>query len=209
MGSYEDGGDWNDEGIQGIFRFVKRVWRLVHVLLEDQPAGTETEKFQNVQRQMHYAIKHCSQSLERFQFNTAISRIMELVNEMYLYIQDVKPEEQNKALLKTITPVLVQLMAPFTPHMAEELWQQLEKSYSIFNSDWPTHDESMLILDTIQMGVQVNGKIRGQIQVPAEMADEEIIKMALANDKVQKYTEGKTFVKQIVIPKKLVVLVVK
>lgn len=209
MGSYEDGGDWNDEGITGIHRFLKRVWRLVAQVYENQPNGNDTEHFEKVQYQMNYAIKHATQSLERFHFNTAISRLMELVNECYLYIQDVDVEEQNKAFLTDVIPNIIKLIAPFCPHMAEELWQITGNDYSIFNTDWPDYDASKLVLDTINLGIQVNGKIRGQIQIAADASDKEIIEMALENDKVKSYTDGKTILKSIVVPKKLVVFAVK
>lgn len=209
MGSYEEGGDWHDEGIQGIERFVKRVWRLVHMLNIDRPAGNEEKKFAGVERQMHYAIKHCTQSLSDFHFNTGISRIMELVNEMYLYIQDIKPEQQNKRLWTEVVPNLVKLFAPFCPHLSEELWSVIDQEYSIFDARWPKHDENALKTSTVQLGVQVNGKIRGQIEVEAEADDKTIIQKALENDKVSKYTQGKEIKKSLVIPKKLVVFAVK
>jgi len=209
MGSYEEGGDWNDEGISGIHRFLKRLWRLVYQVHSSQPQGNESDQFSKVMRQMHYAIKNATQSLERFQFNTAISRIMELVNECYLYRQNVAEAEQNSDLLSEIMPTLVKLIAPFAPHMAEELWALLGQAYSIFDEKWPEHDESFLVEDIVNLGVQVNGKIRGQIRVNASADNEEIIAIALKNDKVSKYTTGKTILKSIVVPNKLVVFAVK
>ncbi len=209
MGSYEEGGDWDDNGIQGMNRFIKRVWRAVHQIKENQPLGQETKQFKKVQRQMHYAIKHCTLSLENLHFNTALSRIMELVNEIYLYIQDIPPKEQNKQLLTNVIPTLVRLIAPFAPHMAEELWDNLGMKYSIFNESWPEYDKAMLQTETVQLGIQVNGKIRGQVVVHPDAKDDEIIKTALEQDKVKKYTAEKEIVKSMVIPKKLVVLVAK
>ncbi|MBD3374628.1 class I tRNA ligase family protein, partial [candidate division KSB1 bacterium] len=209
MGSYEEGGDWSDEGIVGIFRFLKRVWRLVYQIKQAAPAGSESERFQVVQRQMHYAIKHVTIDLERFHFNTCVSRIMELVNEMYLYVQDVPQKEWNEKLWSETCITLVKLLAPFTPHMAEELWEEIGQPYSVFNDTWPEHEESMLIADTIQMGVQINGKIRSQIDAPADADQNSIFELALADDKVQKYTDGKQIVKKLIVPKKLVIFVVK
>jgi len=206
MGSYEEGGNWNDEGITGIYRFIGRVWRLLHILLEAKPCGSESERFSAVLRQQHYAVKHCTQSLERFHFNTAISRIMELVNEIYLYIQDVPAERQNTRLVSETMPILIQILAPFCPHIAEELWQLMNKPYSIFNTVWPTYDETMLILEKINLGVQINGKIRGQIQVDANAQDEEVL--SIARNAMIKYLEGKKINKAIVVPKKLVVFAV-
>lgn len=210
MGAYEDGGDWSDEGIVGIHRFVKRVIRLFEQTIENKPLKDEIDDaIMPVIRQMHYAVKHATQDLERFHFNTAISRIMEFVNQIYLYIQDTSPEKQCKALLSDVLYTLVRLIAPFTPHLAEELWEQLGQPYSIFNADWPGYDENMLVLDTINLGVQINGKIRAQITAPANASDEEIFKMAFNDDKARPYIENKTIVKQFIIQKKLVVLVIK
>jgi leucyl-tRNA synthetase len=209
MGSYEEGGDWNDEGLVGIYRFIKRVWRLIYQLLNTPPQGDETESFKSVTRQMHYAIKHIGIDMDRFHFNTCISRIMELVNEMYLYVQNVPPEKQNRELLDTVGINLVKMLAPFTPHLAEELWEALDKPYSIFNTSWPEYDENELVLDTIQLGVQINGKIRDQVVVAADADDSTIIQNALELENVRKHTDGKTVVKSFVIPNKLVILVVK
>ena len=205
MGSYEEGGDWSDEGITGIHRFLNRVWRLVHTVRQNKPLGNETELFSKVLRQMHFAIKNCTRSLESFQFNTAISRIMELVNASYLYLQDVPLDKQSQDFSKIVMPVIVKLLAPFAPHMAEELWEFLSEEYSVFNAAWPNFEESMLIEDVINLGVQVNGKIRGQIQVSATASDEDIIKIALENEKVNKHLDGKRITTSKVVPKRLVV----
>ncbi len=209
MGSYEEGGDWSDEGIVGINRFLKRVWRLIYQMLTEPPQGNETDKFRTVLRQMHYSIKYMTIDLERFHFNTSISRIMELVNEMYSYIQKVEPAEQNKQLLTVVGQNLVKMLAPFSPHLAEELWEALGQSYSVFNTDWPQHDESMLITEQINLGVQINGKIRAQLEVDRDADDRDIISQALEMDKIKKHIKGKKMVKSFVVPQKLVILVVK
>ena len=213
MGSYEDGGDWSDDGIKGIDRFINRVWRLVQLVKESEPQGDEGEKFKKVNRQMHYAIKHATESLNRFHFNTAISRIMELVNETYLYVQDIAPKEQNRELLTEIIPTIVRLIAPFSPHMGEELWEILGHKESVFGGlvkasdtgSWPEFDEERLKLETVTYGIQINKKIRGEITVQVDASKEEIIAEALKQERVQKYVKGKRIVKQMVIPGKLVV----
>lgn len=207
MGSYEEGGNWSDEGITGMHRFVSRLWRLLHTLVEEVPMGDESNEYLKILRQQHYAVKYCTASLENFHFNTAISRIMELVNEIYLYLQNVSPNDRNKRLLTETIPVLLRLSAPFCPHMAEELWSVIGKPYSIFNEPWPEFDESFLNLDTINLGIQINGKIRGQIQIAADADDQTIV--AEAKVQVAKYLSGKQILKSIVIPKKLVVFAIK
>lgn len=209
MGSYEEGGDWSDDGIVGINRFLKRLWRLVVQVNENRPSGNEQERFKKVERQMHYAIKHATLDLDRFHFNTAISRIMELVNEIYLYIQDINPQEQNVLLGTKVIPNLVKLIAPFAPHAGEELWEIIAQDYSIFDAHWPDYDESKLVSDTIQMGVQINGKIRAQIVVPINSTSDEIISAALNDQKVITFVQDKNILKTFVVPKKLVSLVVK
>ena len=209
MGSYEDGGDWSDEGITGVYRFLNRVWRLILTLQQNPPKGKETEQIQKVVRQCHYAIKHVTQDLQRFQFNTAISRIMELVNEMYIYIQEVPPDKQNAEQMEFVQRMLVQLIAPFAPHLGEELWNILGEPYSIFNSRWPNHDESVLERAIVTIVVQVNGKVRGRVETDKDSPDKEIIDKALQDAKVQKYTAGKNIVKTVVVPNKLLSIVAK
>ncbi len=209
MGSYDEGGDWSDEGIVGINRFIKRVWRLIQHYQENSPKGTENVRINEVIRQKHYATKHVTQDLQRFHFNTAISRIMELVNTIYLYIQEVPQDKQNKAGLSEVLVTLLQLMAPFAPHLAEELWHQLGQGYSIFNATWPTWDETLLASDMIVMAVQVNGKIRSQITISISATDDEIMQAALSDQKVKHHLGAKKIVKSFIVPKKLISLVVK
>ena len=209
MGSYTDGGDWSDEGITGIARFLNRVWRLIELLKENKATGNETSKSNELERIRHYTIKMVTNDLERFHFNTAISRIMELVNAVYLYIQDVKIEEQNKGVLDILKETVVKLLAPFAPHFSEELWERIGKPYSIFNSDWPEFDEEKTLKKTVPIVIQINGKVRSTIEAELDSEDQAILEQALADEKVKNYTDGKTIVKKIVIKNRLVNLVVK
>ncbi len=209
MGSYEEGGDWSDEGIVGINRFLKRIWRIGWQILDNPPQGSESARYAKVLRQLHYAIKHATMDLERFHFNTSISRIMELVNEISLYVQDISPEQQNRGLATEILPGLVQILAPFAPHFSEELWQACGNTNSIFDSRWPMHDENLLIEATVQLGVQINGKIRGQVEVAVDAPESQVIAITMADEKIKGYLDGKTVIKSVVVPKKLVSIVVK
>jgi leucyl-tRNA synthetase len=209
MGSYTEGGDWSDEGIQGMNRFVNRVWRLAEILLDSPPTGENSSDISGVERQTHYAVKMATQDLERFHFNTAISRIMELVNVMYLAIQDQKPEEQNASILNDSLRILIQLMAPFAPHLGEELWSRIGQRGSIFDSSWPAWDEAKLAAETVTVVVQINGKLRSRLELSPDSDDEVVKKTALADEKVQKYTDGKRIVKTVVVKNKLVNIVVK
>jgi len=209
MGNYSDGGDWSDEGITGIFRFLNRVWRLVENLDENPPSGNEDKQSKEIERIRHYTIKMVTTDLERFHFNTAISRIMELVNAMYLYIQDVKPDQQNKKTLEDARETVILLLAPFAPHFAEELWEKIGKSYSIFNQNWPSYDESKTQKKMIPIVVQVNGKVRSSIECEMDTPDNEVLDKAFLDEKVKKYVDGKTVIKKIVVKNRLVNLVVK
>ncbi|MCK5146508.1 leucine--tRNA ligase [bacterium] len=208
MGSYTEGGDWSDEGIHAMNRFVNRVWRLVEMIVEEPATGAPTDKCNDLIRQRHYAVKNTTADLERFQFNTSISRIMELVNVLYLYRQNLSPAEQGKVVVDDVVRVLVQLMAPFTPHMAEELWEKLGHTESIFNSNWPEYDESKLVADTFTLVIQVNGKLRAKVEMPASADEDALRTAALNDDKIKVYTEGKTIHKVVVVKNKLVSIVV-
>jgi leucyl-tRNA synthetase len=209
MGSYTEGGDWSDEGIQGMYRFLNRVMRLIETLENQPPKGQETERVIDLERQCHYAIKRVTEDLERFQFNTSISRLMELVNAFYLYIQDVKPEDQNEKVMMSTFQTLVQLLAPFAPHLSEELWEKLGHSSSVFDSVWPTHDAEVLRAERVTVVIQVNGKLRGEMEVEADSDDETVKEAALKHPRIQKYIEGHDIKKIVIVKNKLVSIVVK
>ena len=209
MGSYTEGGDWSDEGIQGMNRFLNRVWRLMGINKKSPPRGNETEKVMQLDRQRHYAIKMVTQDLNRFQFNTSISRIMELVNLIYLYIQDVKPEKQNRETVNSVLGTLIQLLSPFAPHVGEDLWHQLGYEGSVFDSEWPEWNEEILKTEKVTMVVQVNGKLRSRLEVDVDSEDETVREMALKDEKIEKYTKGKEIIKVLIIKNKLVSIVVK
>ena len=209
MGSYTDVCDWSDEGITGISRFLNRVWRLIEQLKETRATGKETKKSNELERIRHYTIKMVTNDLDRFHFNTAISRIMELVNAAYLYIQDVRIEEQNKDVLEIIKETVVLLVAPFAPHFAEELWERIGKTFSIFNTKWHEYDEERTIKKTVPIVIQINGKIRSTIEAELDADDNSILDLALADEKVKNYTDGKTIIKKIVVKNRLVNLVIK
>jgi leucyl-tRNA synthetase len=208
MGSYTDGGDWSDEGIHGMNRFVRRVWRLVGQIRANPPEGEENSRFSQLDRQCHYAVKRVTQDLERFQFNTCISRIMELVNALYLYIQDVPQAEQNKDGLRYVIDTLIRLLAPFAPHLGAELWEITGHKDSVFNASWPSWDEDKLKLEMVTVVIQVNGKLRSRIQVEADAGEETVKEAALADEKIQKYIHGKTLKKIVVVKNKLVSIVI-
>jgi leucyl-tRNA synthetase len=209
MGSYTEGGDWSDEGIQGMNRFINRVWRLVEMIQRKPPRGKESVQADPLDRQRHYAVKMATQDLERFQFNTSISRIMELVNTMYLYVQDLKPDEQNQEILFDVLKTLIQILSPFAPHLGEELWHRIGQDDSVFNSVWPKWDEEKMKTETVTVVVQVNGKLRSRIEVGIDSDDETVKEVALKDSKVKKYTDGKEIKKVVFVKNKLVSIVVQ
>jgi len=190
MGSYQDGGDWSDEGIVGIDRFLNRIWRLVGKYIEMNKSLGDPAPPADVVRTMHATIQQTGHDLDRFHFNTAISRIMEYVNALYLYIGDRESGDLSGEFLRQAIPNLVLLLAPFTPHLSEELWSILGNGESIFLQPWPSYDESHLTAEEITIVLQVNGKVRSKLKVPADLSDQEIEKLALEDDKIKSYTQG-------------------
>ena len=185
---------WSTQGTIGVYRFLDRIWRIAtEKKIEDTGIPAELDKL------LHKTIKKVTQDTEALSFNTAISQMMVLVNELN------KCDTVPKALLEK----LALLLSPYTPHLAEELWEMLGHEPSIANAEWPSWDEALCQEDSIEMVVQVNGKLRARIQMPAAASKEEMLKEAKSDAKIIPYLEGKTLVKEIVVPGKLVNLVVK
>lgn len=207
--AYTEGGPWSDDGIKAMSRFVGRVERIVEEAAgkskEDTGVWGNAEKELNLIR--NAAIKGATDDIERFQFNTAIARIMELVNAMYKY--DAAQGEKNPKLYNDTVIDLLKLLAPFAPHLTEELWEKMGMQYSIFNSDWPTYDEKALVRDEVEIVIQINGKIKEKMMVPSGMDKKQFEEFALSNEKVGKLINGLTVVKVIAVPGKLVNIVVK
>ena len=155
---------------------------------------------------MNYAIKKVSDDIgERFNFNTAISTIMEMVNEMYRY----KEGEVNPGLYGAAVKNLIIMLAPFVPHVAEEMWEHLGHSESVHKQAWPEYDESALVKDTIEIVIQINGRIKEKINIAGDSTKADMEKIAVENDKIKALTEGKNIVKIIAVPGKLINIVVK
>ncbi|MGE6660477.1 leucine--tRNA ligase [Pseudomonas sp. NPDC077408] len=202
--------EWSDSGVEGASRFLRRVWRLAHahvsagaVVKLDISALSDEQKA--VRRAIHLAIKQASQDVgQHHKFNTAIAQVMTLMNVLE---KAAAATEQDRALLQEGLETVALLLAPITPHISHELWQQLGNSGSIIDAQWPAVDESALVQDSLTLVVQVNGKLRGQIEVPASATREEVEATARANENVVRFTEGLTIRKVIVVPGKLVNIV--
>ena len=201
--------DWSDTGVEGAFRFLNRLWKQVVTHVEQPVGALKTEQLSNadraLRRQVHETIKKVTDDLgRRFTFNTAIAALMELLNSL----SRAKDSGQTRAVIREGLEAVVVMLSPIVPHITQALWQTLGHSGLILDAAWPMVDESALIRDEIEMVVQVNGKLRGQITVSVEADKQSIETMALNEPKVQRFTEGKTIKKVIVVPKKLVNIVV-
>ncbi|WZL71562.1 leucine--tRNA ligase [Clostridiaceae bacterium 35-E11] len=205
--------EWSDAGVEGCYRFLNRVWRLIDELkdiikeVEEQTVTTKEDK--DLKYMIHTTIKRVTEDIEgRFNFNTAISGIMELVNEIYKY-KDLEEKCYNRALLKEALETLIILLAPFAPHITEELWNMIGQQKSVHNHTWPTFENSAMVKEEVEIVIQINGKVRDKIEVSTSLTKEELQKEALQNPKIVSFIEGKQIVKTIVVPKKLVNIVVK
>jgi leucyl-tRNA synthetase len=211
--------EWSEAGVEGANRFLNRVWRFIAENNEDiknvdvskinldQSSLNEDEK--ELHRKLHETIQKVTEDVsERLNFNTAISAIMELVNELYSYLADNK-NKLNEDLLAFVTEKTLLMLAPFAPHMTEELWHKIGHENSIHRADWPEFEKEAAKKDEITIVIQINGKVRDRVDVDANISEDVLKDKVFKQDKVQKYTEDKEVAKTIVIPKKLVNIVVK
>jgi leucyl-tRNA synthetase len=201
---WEMGAPWDYQGIEGSARWIRRTWTL---FTDQTPPGSATEETKrNLRRKVHQTLRSVTGDFENFAFNTIISSMMELMNEMY------KAREAGAVGSKEwaeAQDIYLRMLAPVAPHIAEELWtNQLGKPYSIHQQQWPKVDEEAAREDSIELPVQINGKVRDRITVPAEASEEEIKVAALASEAVKKYLEGKEPKKVIIAQKKLVSIVI-
>ena len=203
--------DWSEQGVEGCFRFLNRVYRLVDELAEVAKSNAEVKAVTKEDKAMrlviHSTLKKVTTDLsEKFGFNTAIAALMELINEMYKYKE---LDTRNDGIIREGIDTIITILAPFTPHIGEELWTMIGKEGSVFNISWPSYDESALVQDEVEVIVQVNGKLRAKVSMDANISREDMEKVAMEDAKVQAAIEGKDVVKVIAVPKKLVNIVVK
>ncbi|MDI3480463.1 MAG: leucyl-tRNA synthetase [Tepidanaerobacteraceae bacterium] len=199
--------EWSDQGVEGCFRFLQRVWRLVEELssrINDEDAGLKADKA--VRRLVHKTIKKVTLDIsERFNFNTAISAIMEMVNGLYA----AKEQEISGVVLKEAVESLLLLLAPFAPHITEELWSRMGKKQSIHLMPWPKYSEEAIAEEEVEIVVQVNGKLKFKISLPAGISDEEVKRQVLDSEKLKPHIQGKNIMRVIIVPGKLVNIVAK
>ena len=194
--------------MDGAYRFLHRVWTIVYKHSEAvknvRPAGSEA-RGDKLFRKTHLTIKKVTEDIEReFHFNTAISALMEMVNEMYDYTSKGFSPDKHGPVLRSAMDALMLLIAPFAPHFAEELWESLGNKESIANAPWPKYDPEAIVASELTVIVQVNGKVRSKLMLPAGASDKDIESAALADPKVKEFTNGKTPKKVIVVQGKLV-----
>jgi len=202
--------EWSDSGVEGANRFLRRVWRLAHSHVSTGLPGkldlaSLSDGQKAVRRAIHLAIRQASTDVgQHHKFNTAIAQVMTLMNVLE---KAPSATEQDRALLQEGLQAVALLLAPITPHICHELWQQLGYSGAIIDAQWPQVDKAALVQDSLTLVIQVNGKLRGQIEVPATASREAIEVAARANENVQRFTEGLSIRKVIVVPGKLVNIV--
>ncbi len=210
--------EWSDQGLEGAYRFLQRLFRLVDENLKDLKEATPYQgpqkdlpaPLKELRRKTHQTIKKVTQDIEeRYHFNTAIAAIMELVNLCNETLNKGEKNETFWAVMKEAVEAVLLLLSPMAPHLCEELWQALGKEGLIAETPWPNYDEEAIRAEEITIVVQVNGKVRDQLKVPAEAGEEEIKALALKSEKVKRHLEGKDVKKVIFVPGRLINFVVK
>lgn len=208
--------EWSDQGVEGSFRFLNRIWRIVQAFeavlaqkVTEYDHSNLNEADKDLRRVLHSSIKKVTNDIEtRFNFNTAISTMMELVNALYAYKEAAK--EPNAGLIYEAISDLIKMMSPFVPHITEELWRgAIDANSSVHEQSWPECDEEALKVDNVEIVLQVNGKVRGRLTVPAEATKEELEKIAMADSNVQAHIGDATVRKVICVPGRLVNIVAK
>ncbi len=196
--------DWRESSVEGLHRFIARVYRFVTRNAE-RAGGEATDADRQALRKLHQTLAKITNDFDsRWHFNTSIAGLMELTNELYLL-----ESTMSGAAMQQVLPVLVQMLAPFAPYTCEELWEELGRTGPVFRQAWPVADPELAKEDAIEVPVQVNGKLRGRVRVAIGTTKEELERLALAEDKVTPWLEGKQVVKIVVVPDKLVNIVVK
>jgi leucyl-tRNA synthetase len=212
MGPPERGGDWSDEGVEGVNRFLSRLWRLCEEVEPKQAGDIDSEaggEARELLAKAHWAIDKVSRDFERgFQFNTAIAAVMELVNEAYRVKDGIYADPAGVAVVRFAAATAASLIFPFAPHLGAQVWERLEGG-RVWENPWPLADPELLVSDTVTLVVQVNGKLRDRIESPTDAPEAELLSLARKSEKVRRHLDGKEVVKEIVVPGKLVNLVVR
>jgi leucyl-tRNA synthetase len=216
--------EWSDQGVEGCFRFINRASRIVNDYKNifdknkdtagkrsDKKADNELSKEgKELYYVLNYAVKKVRDDItERFNFNTAISAIMELVNALYSYREKSRDGFKDIAVLKEAIEKLIIILSPFVPHITEELWEIIGKKGSVHEEKWPSYDKNALVKEEIEIVVQINGRVREKLSIAFDLKEDEIKKKVMELEKIQELIKGKNIIKVIVVPKRLVNIVVK
>jgi len=199
---WEQGGPWNSRGIEGTWRWLGRLWRMI---VEPGAAGEPSEETsRRLRRKVHQTLQQVGSDFESFQFNTIVAALMELLNEM----SEARTQGAvGSAAWDEACDIYLRMLAPIAPHVAEELWERLGNPYSVHTQPWPEVDEAAAAVDEITLVVQVNGKVRDRLNVPPDIGDEEAQERAIASQGAQRFLADKTVRKVIVVPGRLVNIV--
>ncbi|HXS47718.1 MAG TPA: leucine--tRNA ligase [Solirubrobacterales bacterium] len=213
MGPPERGGDWSDEGVEGVHRFLSRLWRISEEVAskggDDGSLDAAGGEARELLAKAHWAIDKVTRDFGRgFQFNTAIAAVMELVNEAYRVKDGLYRDATGVAVVRFATATAASLIFPFAPHLGAEVWERLNGA-RVWEESWPQANPALLVSDTVTLVVQVNGKLRDRIEAAADAPESELLALARASEKVRRHLDGKEVVKEIVVPGKLVNLVVR
>jgi len=195
LGPFQEGGDFRDEGISGPRRFLEKVWALVG---DSCRSAADDEIRHDVLVKYHQTVKRVTEGMEELRYNTSIAALMELVNTM----------RTEACTHRTLVEGLVVMLAPFAPHFAEESWERLGHTTSVFDARWPGWDEGLVVEEQVEIAVQVNGKTRGRVHVARDAGEVEVVGAALGDAGIRRFTEGKTVRKRIYVPNRLLNLVV-
>ena len=207
LGPWDQGGEWSDSGLNGVSRWLNRVWDLVSRDPDElQGPASDSEAVRGLRRAVHQTIKKVTEDLERFKFNTSIAALMELTNLMN---QVWERRSVDAAVWREAVEKLLLLMAPMAPHISEELWEATGRQYSVHRQAWPEWDESLAASESITLVVQVNGRLRDRIEVDASIEEAPARDLALSSARVQSHIEGKEIVKVVYVPGRLVNIVAR
>ena len=202
LGPWEQGGDWTDTGINGINRWVNRIWELMQ---RDSNALSSNVESSDSKRKLHQTIEKVYNHLDRFKFNTAIASLMELSNHMSTTWDDRKVSQEIWD--DSVTKFLL-MLAPFAPHLAEELWERAGHKYSIHNHKFPEWDSALSAEESVTVVIQINGKLRERIEVPVSIDESDVKEMALSSPKIKPYIDGKQMKNLIYVPNRLINIVI-
>ncbi|MGE0268541.1 MAG: leucine--tRNA ligase [Candidatus Omnitrophota bacterium] len=207
----EDQLEWNDQAIEGSWKFLTRIWNLVEKRVQPVNGSMQVKDFdkedRDIYRELNVSVKKVTEDFQSYKFNTAISSLMILMNSLDKYLP-AEGQTNKQALLNHIARTVVLLLAPIAPHMCEELWEKLGQSGCVVQTQWPVCDESALVQDEIQVIVQINGKLRGRFQVASDITDGDLKALIVSDDKIKTYLEGKEIKRFVYIPGKLANIVI-